>query len=89
MVELFVAAAQVGHRDVDFHAAGFGLRVVFHRAVEVVEAAGVGAGVEVVDGKTGVSVVAVDFICVGLGAAEGGGKNSKGKGFSLDRKSVV
>ena len=53
VVELFVAAAQVGHRDVDFHAASFGLRVVFHRAAEVVEAAGVGAGVEVVDSKTG------------------------------------
>ena len=81
VVELFVAAAQVGHGDVDFHAAGFGLRVVFHGAAKVVETAGVGAGVEVVDGETGVGVMAVDFIGVGLGAAEGGGENGKGKGF--------
>ena len=63
LVEMLVAAAQAGHGDVDFHAAGFGLRVVFHRAGEVVEAAGVGAGVEVVDGENGrLALVFVHFV---------------------------
>ena len=72
--EMLGAGLQLVQRngDVDGTAAFGGIE--FHRAFKLVKTADIGAGAEVIDGKTGIGVVRVDLVIGGGGGRSGGGK---------------
>lgn len=71
--EVLRTALQVGNGDGDVDFAGAFCLVEIDGAGQTVETANVGAGVEVVDGETGVGVVFVHFVGGGGGSTDGGG----------------